>query len=292
MPRIYDAHLKAVVFAYEAEADALTGARGGGTGFLVGTPFVGPGPGPDHLHIVTNEHVARTCSFFRGSGPIPGLVRVPIYHVNDWTAHPAGDDVSVAYLGLAPDVPALAYQNIRDFLTPERYKEERLGPGDEVYMIGRFIGLDEGAENTPTVRFGTLAMPDPVRVPNKYRGLDQLSFIVEMHSQSGYSGSPAYIVASRMEFAPAKPTPRPHYERLLGITWGHYPRFLQLLDPETGFPKDEQWVIADNSGMDAVVPAWTIREVLMDDGLVHARERNEQRWRGTDPDGVVPDAVS
>ena len=66
------------------------------------------------------------------------------------------------------------------------------GPGEEVVMLGRFLGYDGTDENKPAARFGHLAMGTTVPIPHPW-GFTQMSFLIECRSVSGYSGSPVFI---------------------------------------------------------------------------------------------------
>jgi hypothetical protein len=67
-----------------------------------------------------------------------------------------------------------------------------VGPGDEVFMVGRFVSREGKEKNTPAVRFGSLAM-----VPRESFGEEQVSsgehFLVNCRSIFGYSGSPVFV---------------------------------------------------------------------------------------------------
>ena len=91
-----------------------------------------------------------------------------------------------------------------------------IGPGDDVFMIGRFINRDGGQENTPSVRFGNISMM-------ALRGHNAPQFIsVEMRSMGGYSGSPAIVYIPPFALRPEKSSIGPEsYFFLLGVDRGH-----------------------------------------------------------------------
>jgi hypothetical protein len=68
-----------------------------------------------------------------------------------------------------------------------------VGPGDEVYFMGRFIAHDGKQRNTPIVRFGSIAMMPREPVHQTQRAFDQESFLIEARSLSGFSGSPVML---------------------------------------------------------------------------------------------------
>jgi hypothetical protein len=65
--------------------------------------------------------------------------------------------------------------------------------GDEVFMIGRFMARDESGLNAPIARFGHLASSGVEIIKQDRGGFPQESFLVEVHSISGFSGSPIFV---------------------------------------------------------------------------------------------------
>jgi len=220
MPRIEDRLLKSVIYLYES-ADAAEQGKPGGSGFLVGEPT--EIPEAVFLFAVTNAHVAGPCPVVRTAGPRDKCVFVR--KESDWYRHTDEDDVVVTPIGFAPKDARDFYLDYvpRDwFVTPENFTHAShevndaqtgdlppslaadyanldyqplgwsFGPGEEVAMLGRFLGYDGADENKPAARFGHLAMSSTVPIPHPW-GLTQSSFLVECRSVSGYSGSPVFI---------------------------------------------------------------------------------------------------
>jgi len=279
MRRVPDHLLQAVVFLYPTLETAIAGKGYGGSGFLVGMTatdaFDPAGPplrDPAHAYVVTNAHVAATCSYVRTSHPLQ-----PIIRIEWWTNHPSGEDLAIAHVGiLGVDTIALGKVVHRSyFVTPEILETAQIGPGDQLFMTGRFTGLDERERTQATVRAGTLSIGSTVPVRNEALGVMQESFFAEVNSKAGYSGSPVYV-----EIPPELPWPsptigfphRPPYLGLLGITWGIWRSFVPLLNSETHEPTGEA-VIHENSGIELVIPAWRIMEVLQDDRVIRHREQ-------------------
>ena len=67
-----------------------------------------------------------------------------------------------------------------------------VGPGDDVFFVGRFISQQGQQRNTPTVRQGVISMLPHEKVPS-WEGTPVDSFLVEARSLSGYSGSPVFL---------------------------------------------------------------------------------------------------
>jgi hypothetical protein len=182
------------IFLYNSEDDATQGTNWGGSGLLVGIPSQA-NPSRVHLYAVTNDHVAISC-------PVPRLVNrtgdafvLPGGYDSDWTPHPDGDDIAIRPLGAVPEaeywyVPAEFLLSEGD-LSPDEFPDQ-ISPGDDCLMVGRYINEDQRQFDRPVVRFGNLAML-PEFVHQSQRSFDQESFLVDMRSQSGFSGSPVFL---------------------------------------------------------------------------------------------------
>src|SRR5207244_524977 len=80
-----------------------------------------------------------------------------------------------------------------NFLTDKIIERYGIGVGDEVFMIGRFVNHEGRQKNTPTVRFGNLAMMPHEKILDEETGLKQESFLIETRSIPGCSGAPVFI---------------------------------------------------------------------------------------------------
>ena len=97
---------------------------------------------------------------------------------------------------------------------------------------------------------------------NEKRGLSQESFLVEMHSLPGYSGSPVFVYDHHVRMWEQK-----YMQvgiRLLGIDWCHLSTYEPVLekDSENRFEKINGQFVRSNTGMAGVVPAWKLKELL------------------------------
>jgi hypothetical protein len=301
--RISDNLLKAVVFLYPTEEAAVEGKNYGGSGFLVGwtesltVPKQPPLTDPAHVYVVTNAHVAARCPYVRTSHELQRIIRV-----DSWKYHSEGDDLAIAHLGiLGIDTIALGKVVHRSmFITADSFLGNQIGPGDQTFMTGRFTGLDERERNEATVRGGTLSMAGRVLVENKeWHGFLQESFFVEVNSKAGYSGSPVYVEipppSVTMAATGAFPADRGAFLGLLGVTWGLWRAVVPLLDPDTHLPVSGGYVVTEQSGIELVVPAWRLNDLLMEEDVVKHRkqaemeaQRHQQRMK---PDAVATDAT-
>lgn len=267
------------IFLYPTVHDAMAGTGWGGSGFLVGVPS-GLGPEWVHLYAVTNDHVriAAPVIRYRDQEPIGATP-------DDWIPHHSGDDVAVQPLGLVPDRewPYIEREAILDWGTA---LSTRLGPGDDCLMVGRYITPDLEQREQPVIRFGNLATWRPEQVWQKERAFNQESFLVDMRSLAGFSGSPVivyWIKPGVMSLThPARSDTimgqRDLMDRkwLLGIDWGHLPATQPVLD-RAGEPLADGWQLRVNTGIAAVVPAWKLGELLDQEELVVSRNVAEQK---------------
>jgi hypothetical protein len=147
-------------------------------------------------------------------------------------------------------------------------------PGDEVFMVGRFISYEGTQQNTPSARFGNISMM-PIE-PLSFEGEQaHEAFLVEQRSLPGYSGSPVFVCIDRTQPRPPlwlSPVnhpydPRRHGPFLLGVDSFHIHDYEPLLkDSEVDYGKKEmadpkRWVRA-HSGMAGVIPAWRLANLL------------------------------
>ncbi len=142
-------------------------------------------PGAVFLFAVTNAHVAKSCPVVRTAGPRDKHVVGRRW--SDWYRHPDGDDVVVTPIRFASEnardfyldyVPRewfvtpgnfeRASHDLRDMVFPDLQTQAMstgyewdlqplgwpFGPGEEVVMLGRFLGYDGTDENHPAARFG------------------------------------------------------------------------------------------------------------------------------------------
>jgi hypothetical protein len=202
---------------------------------------------------------------------------------SDWIEHPDGDDVAIRPLGALPEREYL-YLEPPGLLTEAELQGFGVGPGDDCVMVGRYINHKGEQLDRPVARFGNLAMmPAPAWQPE--RSFDQLSFLVDMRSHAGFSGSPVFVyyqsIGPRGSYEPGDAPPG--YDLLeqewsgviakmwlLGIDWGHLPVWDEVVDEH----KQKIGRVCTNSGIAGVVPAWKLARLLEDQR--RAREESER----------------
>ena len=280
VPRIDGKLISCSIFLYPSVDDPRAGRGWGGSGFLLGVRSTAH-PAMVHLYAVTNDHVriAAPVLRYRDEEPMPGTA-------DNWIPHPHGDDLAVRPLGLIPERER-PYVDSGLIISSvmETYVND-IDLGDDCLMIGRYIAPGGEQRAQPVVRFGNLSMlPEPIYQDN--RAFHQESFLVDMRSLSGFSGSPVFLYwvepGVMSVLIPPRSQDFPNLDKrdlmgrkwLLGVDWGHMPLTQDVLD-ENCRPVTEGWRLTVNTGMAAVVPAWKLLDLLDMEELVKAREQQEE----------------
>jgi hypothetical protein len=275
MPKIPQNALDSIFYLYPTREDAKKGTNFGGTGFLIYVPSEIHGKyGRGYIYGVTNWHVA--C---QGSSVIRLNTKTTTPHILDygpdlWFFDPRYD---VAVTGIKIDAGLHRTTQLHDsmLLTQEaKKKAAEIGPGDDVFMVGRFIDHDGGDSNLPAVRFGHISI-DPSRIeqPN---GRKAHCYCIDLHSRTGYSGSPVFVYrtpGSDLSVSNDPQSPKlllagTSFFMLLGIHCAQFPELWEVtaegkLRHESGEPLlTGGRYIRGYSGMTVVIPSWVIREVL------------------------------
>jgi hypothetical protein len=308
MPRIADYFADFVVYIYSSLSDAKCGEREGGSGFLAHVPLEVNSKWAE-LYAVTNRHVIKRCK-----APVVRLNRKDggvEYIETDregWICHDESDvavfTIRAAYLELLK----IRSLGAEAFVTPSLVTKHDIGIGDDTFMVGRFFSHEGKQKNTPAIRFGNIAMMPGERIVGE-NGLAEESFLVEIRSLPGYSGSPVFIYSTHtpMDFSRrhldeeaeqirnqfrrdmglaqdakmpfdsseslAAMTPKGPY--LLGIDWCHL-HTTENVREKGGEPVQEQWIVRTNSGMAGVIPAWKIKELLEQEELSELRRQADE----------------
>lgn len=276
MPRIPSKLLDCVCYLYGNEEDAFAGRNFGGTAFLVAVPSRFP-ESYYWIYAVTNWHVACDAGFsIIRLNTTDGGVDVISLGPEDWTFDPRLD-IAVVPVSIDLNIHRCSYLPTTGFTEEDHLEKDKIGPGDEVFMIGRFVDHDGGPVNLPSARFGNISvMPSEIMQPNKQKAK---SYCIDLHSRSGYSGSPVFLYRNAthdLEEAIAK-TPAEKtivsgriYLSLLGIHFAQFPEKWELSSGPAHVSEEASSVpliregayVRGLSGMTLVLPAWSILEVL------------------------------
>lgn len=269
--RIPDHTLDMVFFLYPSVEAAESGEEIGATGFVVGVPSA-LGNRKGHLYAVTNEHVVRHGREVIRFNTVDG--RTKTFDLKGaWVAHPDGDDIAIAPLGISGHSLKTKVLHLEMLLRHDEFARENIGLGDEVYMVGRFLGHEHRDANRPVIQQGKIASL-MTQLENPETGHLQLSILVELRSMGGYSGSLVILDPPG---------------RALGINYCHLPikAPVKFIDGEE--EKDTEYFVRVPSGMAAVVPSWKIADMLMNmDQFKQQREDDDRRTAGKLPPRTKP----
>lgn len=276
MPRINNQILNCVFYLYPSGQAAQDDDKAGGTGFLVSVPSE-KNKNLLYYYAVTNQHNVKSnlsgIRFIIDNGTC-----VTETFPSEWTHHPHDD---LAVFPLDPDDSRFDIEkmkhtciNIDQFLTKEDYETHNIGPGSDVYMIGRFISKAKKS-TAPIVRFGNISMLPWEEIENS-EGKHQESILVEMRSISGCSGSPVFIETITYT-NPEKTFHMSGVSKLLllGVDWGHISIYTPIKIKQNSklFDDSDNKVVELPSGQAGVIPAWKLRELLFLDKFVNARNK-------------------
>jgi hypothetical protein len=179
---------------------------------------------------------------------------------------------------------------------PDAIGSEQIAVGEDVFMIGLFLDHGGTMINIPSARFGNVSMlPNAkatIKQPTGYLGE---SYVVDMHSRTGFSGSPVYafrtigadltnrtsldfgsfivddgiskIQPGSYDAGSAKLSTHVMFH-LIGIHWGQFPERWELRERESLSEAHRNQLIVNGgyiqgmSGMTCVIPTWHIDEVM------------------------------
>jgi len=219
------------------------------------------------------------------------------------------DDVAVLPMPpLSPQFVKFRVVPLDWFISELVVQDYEVGAGSDVFMVGRFIKYDGQQQNTPSVRFGNISMMplEPIQHPD---GHMQDSFVLDMRSLPGYSGSPIFVYTytpihtafkweegqkgmwpGRGNVDP-RHSPGERFSWLLGIDWGHgregernelvrNAREKPLIRNDVFRDGDDSrlnWKVRSNTGTTNVVPAWKLYDLLYrEDVIMHRKKIDEE----------------
>lgn len=288
MPQLgqYQYLLDTVFFLYPDEEHALKGEQAGGTGFLVAVPSDENPFNFHHLYAITNWHVAVQggSSVLRLNGKAGSPIIIPT-EPHEWEFIPNSHDIAALQISLdVNQVKAEALIASSFCLAEGELPLLEINAGEDVFTLGRFVDYDGTEANSPAMRFGNISiMRARVKQPTGFAGD---SIVVDMHSRTGFSGSPVFVYRTSGSIFPAEDTllVKGHMMRLLGILWGQFPEDWDIVDGPA--QAQEQNAVLDGkrvrgwSGMSLVSPSWAITELLNVPALVAQRAAVEAAFRG------------
>lgn len=260
-------YLQATIYLYPSVSAARDGISVGGSGFILGV--MSHDASLIYRYAVTNKHVIDGgCRVIRTNTPA-GDVRIAETAPEAWT-FAVDDDLAVATF----DGPAAGCIVMDEVFLDEDCQIDGwpIFPGDEVFLYGRLVTHDGQQRNRPVVRFGNVSMlPDPDS-PVKIGNLEQIAFLVECRSLSGFSGSPAFVHLAQPRLTEQRGW-IPGGLRFLGVDCAHLPFWSQARQaPRSDAPRIPEIFVETNSGIAVVIPAWRLKALINEENLAKDRE--------------------
>jgi hypothetical protein len=260
MPRLPNDTVDIAFYLYPTENAARTGTDAGGTGFWVFRAYE-RSPQLGVIIFVTNKHVLQINRFLRlnrldGGDP-------DVFEIEDdrLFPHRGPHDVAIILGYGRGDVHQLRtrvdYTQLLDSHDAAKNTYD-IGIGDDVVMVGRFIGHDGRERNRPSVRFGNISV-DVGSIYNAEAGYAEESYAVEMRSRPGYSGSAVLVYA--LKSSTKRSSQKKEFVMCLGVNWGHIMEPRPVLDA-TGKAVEPKQFIKAPTDMAGVVPSWRIKEII------------------------------
>lgn len=300
MPQIPSSVTNSVFFLYDSVESAKSGEKPGGTGFIVAYSNGHPFNAATAFYGVTNWHVACEggYSVIRINTKDGGTDIIEMFP-DQWEFIPGRYDIAAVPLQLSEihDVSAVSVGSFVVQQSTQTSIKSDIGVGEDVFMIGLFVDHIGKGINIPSARFGHISMlPDSralIRQPTAYHGV---SYLIDIHSRAGFSGSPVYVYRTfgsdlKQRFGESIDGLDLQIDRIevddLGRPGGRttgrvrasrgtikYSGMLKLLGIYWGrFPEQAGNYASELSGTGCVIPAWQILELLDVPALKNDREK-------------------
>lgn len=266
--------------------------KASGTGFFVG---VKAQENPDRyvVYLVTAKHVLKDkeqCRYYnsislRINEKAGGVFTVEISLAGNIHEH-EDPTVDIVVVPVIINRERLEYKFVPDNMltTKEKFKQNNIQVGDEVFFTGLFASFQGEKRNYPIVRFGHVALIADEKIPWKNECTDQSEdrdlYLIESQSFGGNSGSPVFFsFGATREPGMLRLSTTPNV-LLAGIISGHYQE-RNLIDIAIGITKSgkktwQQLKSLENTGIVGVTPAYKLHEILFSEKLLEIREKLKQ----------------
>jgi hypothetical protein len=116
------------------------------------------------------------------------------FRSNDWYFMRDGPDIAVIPLELDGEIHKISIIQSSLFASMNEIRAGDVAVGDDAFMIGLFADHDGVATNVPSARFGNISvLPSPLAKIKQETGYEGESYVIDMHSRTGFSGSPVFM---------------------------------------------------------------------------------------------------
>lgn len=165
-------------------------------------------------------------------------------------------------------IPIEGFLGHPDFRIPP--KRASVGVGDDLMIMGLFIGHHGKSRNIPIVRFGTIAAMPGELLESTYSKKPHQSYVIESRSLGGLSGSPVFLIVEPPEGMESRE--RPHDYAVLGLIRSYW--YYDIESAKTVEDKREKFEV--NAGISAVTPSQKILEIVYGQKLAMDREEEDK----------------
>ena len=261
--------------AFLAYKDAQGMIRLAGTVFFVGVGVPGDTLGNSFGYAVTAKHVIGGIKEKSVDGKVYFRLNLKDVgaefaesKIDDWHFHPTDNSVDVAAMnfGASSMLDHLVFP-AAGIATADVINAQKIGIGDEVFIVGLFVHHYGQQKNIPIIRIGNIAAMPEEKIQTASEEME--AFLIESRSIGGLSGSPVFVNTAGARTIGNTLSLGGGGIFLLGLVHGHWDVPPSQLDT----------VIVDNRresvniGIAIVVPAQKILELL--NQPVFERSRNE-----------------
>jgi hypothetical protein len=264
MPKIPQHVLKSTFFLYRTADEAERAENAAGTGFIVLLQLASDLRAYLTLG-VTNWHVAvgAGASVVRVNRR-DGSADIFDFDPSEWVFTPKGDDVCYVTLSIDPEVHDATAIPFNLFVTEELLAQKQIGVGDDTFMFGLYVDSRDHATGVPSARFGNISMMSNVQ--RQVTGCMNPSLVVDMHSRSGFSGSPVFVyrtIGANLDHANSSDmiVNEGSFFAFLGIHWGQFKEEWKV----HGTSAEPERSVSGMSGLTMVIPAWRLGSMIRGD---------------------------
>jgi hypothetical protein len=260
MPRINVDIQNSVIYLYRSVEDVLEGKCAGGSGFVIA---LNSGDESERLYLYafTNSRTIKSGYPVIRVDSITQQIYPLEKGAKDWIHHPNGEDVAACLLGWTSDYPHISYYRLEHFLTNELMEQSGIGVGSDLFLMGRHITSRDVQCHTPMARFGKLTMIDRKLVGQR-KVQDRECLRATVFVPGEHSGAPVFVqpadVLSRETIQDSERITVPW---LLGMDQGQIRRYEPVINAQGEF-HPRRWKVRSPYSVIAVVPAWSLRELL------------------------------
>jgi len=225
-------------------------------------------------HVIEDGFAGKEWVYLRVNS-VEGTPRVLRTLKSEWLFHP-NRNVDIAFLPMeiSQERCDILHVDMEDYvLTEQSIKDNDIGEGDDVFVVGAYVSRVGELKNLPIVRVGNIASMavEPVWPAS----ISRPAYLIEVRSLGGLSGSPVFVHVPLIAVKDGQTKfHNGRYEYMLGMVLGHHANRhdVDVLPGQEDVMEDSEK--ADfSTGIAVVVPVEQINEALQQPLVVDMRKR-------------------